>query len=660
MENWIRTVVFILFSSLGLLAQAQYALRDTIPLGEVLIKAKTHTGDVAAGVSTQRIDTLVMQQQMVGSVGELLASHTPVFIKSHGRGALATASIRGAGASHTAVLWNNIPINSPMTGQVDFSLLPVYFADQMELYYGGASLQNSNGALGGSIAIQSNPDWTPGVSAKLMQNLGQFQTWGSFGEVNFSKQKWNLRARIFYETSQNNYTYYQPANRTTDESGWLELKDAEGQKGGLLNELYYRINGNSVAGLKLWYQQSRRKLPALINSSVYRHHEKQDNNNLKLLAFYKHYGGRLTWELQTAWINDGLDYLLQNQAYNSNVFVTHYQSQNLTRSSITNYQSTLKLKHDWKLEWQVLGRYDRVEVDDLKTQQGYSREQSEFSGKLALHKTLGERWYFSALLRHLWIDSHWVKPIPSLGMEYLLSKEQNIRLKAHGSCNYHYPSLNDRYYVPGGNPQLKPEEGSSLDGGLHQQKTFGTLELEQSLGVYFSTISNWIQWTPSEYGYWMPTNYKMVFSRGMEYHLMLAKKLGPVQTHARLQYAWSPTTNESEDLAEGDASQGQQLIYIPRHSGSTWVYMQYKSLRFTWLTSYLGQRQTATVADDQFIPLSAYWLTNLSLGLQKSFPRMNVGLRLGVENLFNASYQNIKDRPMPMRNFSLLLKIDLK
>jgi iron complex outermembrane receptor protein len=660
MNIGLRTTVIIILSGFGLLAQAQYALRDTIPIGEVLIKAKTYSGDAAAGVSTQRIDTLVMQQQMVGSVGELLASHTPVFIKSHGRGALATASIRGAGASHTAVLWNNIPINSPMTGQVDFSLIPVYFADQMDLYFGGASLQNSSGALGGSIAIQSMPDWTPGITAKVMQNLGQFQTYGSFGEVNFSKQKWNLRTRIFYETSQNNYTYYQPANRTTDESGWLELKDAEGQKGGLLTELYYRVNNSSVAGVKLWYQQSERKLPALVNSSVYRHHEKQDDNNLKALAFYKHYGARLTWELQTAWLDDGLDYLLQNQASNSEAFVTHYQSQNLTRSSITNYQSSLKLKHDWKVEWQLLGRYDRVKVDDLKTQQGYSQEQTELSGKLALHKTLGERWYFSALMRQLMIDSHWVKPIPSLGMEYLLSKEQNIRLKAHGSRNYHYPSLNDRYYVPGGNPQLKPEEGTSIDGGLHQQKTLGTWELEQSLEVYYSSISNWIQWTPSEYGYWMPTNYKKVFSRGIAYHLMLAKKLGPVQTRARMQYAWSPTTNESDELAEGDAAHGQQLIYIPRHSGSSWFFMQYKSLRFTWLTSYLGQRQTATVADDQFIPLSAYWLTNLSLGLQKSFSRMNVGIRLGVENLFNTSYQNIKDRPMPMRNYSLLLKIDLK
>lgn len=40
-------------------------------------------------------------------------------------------------------------INNPMLGQVDFSLIPVWFVDQTELYHGGSSLQDGSGLWAG-------------------------------------------------------------------------------------------------------------------------------------------------------------------------------------------------------------------------------------------------------------------------------------------------------------------------------------------------------------------------------------------------------------------------------------------------------------------------------------------------------------------------------
>ena len=83
-----------------------------------------------AGMRETKVDSIVMMEKISSSLSDLLSENTPIFIKNNGRGALATASFRGTAASHTQVVWNGININSPMTGSVDFSLIPVYIIDR--------------------------------------------------------------------------------------------------------------------------------------------------------------------------------------------------------------------------------------------------------------------------------------------------------------------------------------------------------------------------------------------------------------------------------------------------------------------------------------------------------------------------------------------------
>mgnify|MGYP001769053340 CR=1 FL=1 len=77
-----------------------------------------------------------------------------------------------------------------------------------------------------------------------------------------------------------------------------------------------------------------------------------------------------------------------------------------------------------------------------------------------------------------------------------------------------------------------------------------------------------------------------------------------------------------------------------------------------WLTSYLGERQTATTNETDVFAEPAYWLTNFSLGTGWEGEHVKWAVRGKIDNLFNAGYSNLKDRPMPMRNYSILLKIE--
>ena len=110
--------------------QAQM-IYDTLLLEELEILATK--SDYSQTIKKTTLDTILKLDLANLDLGELLAAYTPIFIKSYGRGALATASFRGTGASHTQVLWNDFQINSPMLGQVDFSQVPNSFFDEAEL-----------------------------------------------------------------------------------------------------------------------------------------------------------------------------------------------------------------------------------------------------------------------------------------------------------------------------------------------------------------------------------------------------------------------------------------------------------------------------------------------------------------------------------------------
>ena len=95
---------------------------------------------------TTIFDSVVRSGSELTNLAGLLADNSVVFIKSYGRGGLATASFRGTAASHTQVLWNGFQITSPMLGQVDLSLVPAVFFDEAKLQYGGSPLEFIPGA----------------------------------------------------------------------------------------------------------------------------------------------------------------------------------------------------------------------------------------------------------------------------------------------------------------------------------------------------------------------------------------------------------------------------------------------------------------------------------------------------------------------------------
>lgn len=54
-------------------------------------------------------------------------------------------------------------------------------------------------------------------------------------------------------------------------------------------------------------------------------------------------------------------------------------------------------------------------------------------------------------------------PTPALFADYIVYRPANLTIKGSVARNHHFASLNDLYFLPGGNPDLKAEHGWSYD-----------------------------------------------------------------------------------------------------------------------------------------------------------------------------------------------------
>ena len=181
-----------------------YGVIDTV---QVVSQRVRHANEANAGAKVSRIDPEIMRANKTRSLAELLTDYTAIYIKSLGMGALSTASFRGASPSQTRVNWNGINITPPMSGTFDFSQIPVFFTDNVNLYYGSSHVKNGTGAIGGSVNLFTDPDWNAGVSGKALGEYGSYGTYTTGAQVNAGGVKSSFKTRLYYQHSDNNYTY---------------------------------------------------------------------------------------------------------------------------------------------------------------------------------------------------------------------------------------------------------------------------------------------------------------------------------------------------------------------------------------------------------------------------------------------------------------------
>lgn len=618
-----------------------------------------------AGMKRTKVDSLTLLEKINVSLSDLLSENTPIFIKNHGRGALATASFRGTAASHTTVTWNGLNINSPMTGMVDFSLIPVYLIDDINLKHGTASIADHSGGLGGSINIKNTVNWNDTLSLKYLQGIGSYLTFNEFLQFGIGNKKFQSKTRLYHNYSKNNYTFINHhIININPETGVYEYPldtnhQAAFKNCGLLQEFYFRFKDNHQLSAKYWGQYSDRSLP---RATSYEGPEdtninKQTDIDHNALIEWSHFSRKTKLAVQSGYVHKKLNYTLKNNVLGVGLIPTIYSEswQNCLNNKATcNYY----INDSWSLEGQLSANYYNVISRDSVKKTGYAQDRFELSAFLGIRKCFWERLSLNLMLRQEFVDKDFAPLIPFLGFDVKLLKKQYFILKGNIAKNYHQPTLNDLYWQPGGNPDLLPEKGYSMEAGLEYSWHNKVVNISSEITTYLSDIKNWIIWIPSFKGYWEPRNINKVLSKGLEANVTLELKFRRVSCKVSGNYAYTSSKNYGDPLVWGDESYGKQLVYIPLHSGNCLFNCSYKGFFITYQFNSYSERFTTSSNDvtrrDWLYP---YFMNDLFFGKDFKIKKVHLSAEVKIYNLFNETYHSILYRPMPKRNFLLQLMV---
>lgn len=624
-----RKLVVTLF----LLASYAVLAQDTIMLPTVEVDAEAIRRNQAEAAMELKMDTALLKRLNTITMSQLLIQHSPVFIKTYGPGGVATASFRGTTASHTLVLWNGFQINAPSLGQVDFSTIPVYMTEQVALKWGSGTSANSGG-LGGVINIDNNQHFGEGLILDLKQTYGSFNTFGSYITAGYSWASHLLRVKAYRASSDNDFEYN---NIGVIPHQVMKQKNGEYVDYGLMPEYQWRRR-NSLITIVSWNQWSDRNCPQIMpNVNNDNTKEYTENGYSRNFISYKNYWQTGKIEVKSAYFYEKQHYFLESYT-DIGTPVTQINSKNDANIFHQIADLNQDLYKSWKLNAKIQYDYEQVSSNNYKG----LKDRNILSFYAALTGNIVKPLDIRLTLRNDWVDWESKGFFPTATLSYSSLFVKGLKINAGYSHNYRNPSLNDLYWNPGGNPDLKPEDGRTFDGNISYARTFGGFSVESTLGTYYSNVNDWIQWVPTTYRYWVPENVETVVAYGVEAHLKLNYLYRDWKFSVSGNYVYSHTTDDS----------GQQLIYIPLHHANAFAEVKWKTWNMTYTMEYTGERKTSMNANEFYgFQLNPYTLQHVSLG--KQIKRFYAEFR--INNIFDVEYMAVLWRPMPGRSYEISL-----
>jgi vitamin B12 transporter len=623
-----------------------------------------------AGQKKTKIDKVYKDLYESQSLANLLAQQSSVFVKSYGVNSMATLSLRGASAAQSSVLWNGVPILNPALGVADLSILRTGLFNDVSIQYGSSAALFGSGNVGGALVLD---DEQAGFYKQKKISLGL--GYGSYGQLdgNIKAVYQNSKVRIgvsgFYQKATNDFDY------TDTKGNEQKLSNASLKGAGGLFTADYNLNKKGDRQkekiyLKVWLQQYDREIPAALfeQYSV----KKQTDNSLRTLVGWERRNYRSSWYAKGAYSREYLHYQDSLVSLNNENVVQQYYQETGWSYSLNDPDKANKTFHHFLMVYAPL-QYAVASGENI------SSKESQFRPALVAayrYAGLQNKLLFNAALRQEWVNGSAAPLLPGIGGSWRIADHETVsrnsivklQLNANLQRTYRIPTLNELYYFPGGNINLKPEQGWSEDGGYAfvygtqllsepiRSKGLGThrFVFTHEVSLFNRNIQDWIYWLGGSI--WTPYNIAKVHSRGMETNNKIEVVVGEVKLHAGMNYTYVLSTTE-ESYLPGDGSVGKQIPYTPRYNIQGNLGLQWMDRLFVnYNQTYTGYRFVTT---DESQYLKPYAAANIQASYSFYGTHKFVTLSLMLQNVFDARYEVVNGRPMPGRNFLLQAKVGL-
>ncbi|WP_035564963.1 TonB-dependent receptor [Hymenobacter sp. IS2118] len=619
-------------------------------LAEVRVRA---VGPERFAVGSRRfeLDSAVLAQYRGANLADVLQARTPLILKNYGPGQLATIALRGTSAQHTAVLWNGLNIMLPTLGQNDFALLPVGANTRVSVQPGPAAALYGSGAVGGAVLLNNDPDWRPGVRGSMQADAGSFGLLGGSLEARAATPTVAVRVAASYRQAHNNYSYL--LREARGPVRYTLRNAALRHQWSISPDVAWRVGAAGEVTAAAWLTDADREIQSGVNVTGTQARERDQSR--RLVLGYRHVAARRQWAVRGAWFEDIIDYRDGGAPSNSRVRTTQMQAEH---TAALGARGSLRLGAEAQHFAALVGGYGSQTITENRAA-AFALLRYDPQPALRL----------SANLRQAALPAGLAPLTPTVGLEWDLlrtdndslsySLTQSLTAKASAARSYRAPTLNERYWLPGGNPNLRSESGFGAEAGLRHRLGWGrATTLETELTVFRQDVDDWVQWLPATgTGIWSPRNLRQVRSQGLEASMALRQRRGRYTGGAQLAYHLTDTRKTQGTAADSDPV-GVQLAFVPLHQASFSTDHRWRDWLLSGTLAFTSFRYINASGDD-FLPGTG--LLGATVGRTLPGPACTSLLVLvQAANLLNQAYDSYPGRPAPPRTVGGSLRVSWK
>ena len=599
-----------------------------------------------------RIISVIEKDQIdaapVNSLQDLLEYALSVDIRQRGtHGVQADVSVRGGSFDQTLILLNGINLSDPQTGHHNFNL-PVSFKSikRIEVLEGPAARVYGPNAFAGAINIVTEPSDNDALGIDLSYGEHQLR------DINLSANKqlgklsnylaFNNKASDGYieNTDFETYNLFYHGRLKTD-AGRLDMQAGFSNKAFGANSFYTPAYPNQFEETKTTFASVKFDTGNKVHftPTLYwrRHQDRFELFRDEPASWYKGHNYHMTDVLGTSlnsWFTNALG---------KTAFGAEFRSENIW-SNVLGEPMEEPIDVPGEDGQQFTNSHSRTTVS-------FFGEHTFYIGQLTVSGGAMANWISD--LNYEW------NIYPGVDLSYQVSDP--VKLYASFNKSLRMPTFTDLYYngpTNKGNPSLKPERSTTIEGGVKWNTDF----LHLQTGYYHRVGKDLIDWVrESEDFLWETRNLTEISSNGIEFiaSLDVPAMIGQPFFIRKINtnYAYNSLNKAQSDFLSNYVLDNLKHKLVLSVDHQIW-----KNLQASWNFRFQDRNGSyAQFEDKAYVGEANYesfWLTDLKVYWKTE----RLQLSCSVANLFDQQYVDLGNIAQPGRwiSFGLNYQIELK
>jgi iron complex outermembrane receptor protein len=241
--------------------------------------------------------------------------------------------------------------------------------------------------------------------------------------------------------------------------------------------------------------------------------------------------------------------------------------------------------------------------------------------------------------------------LPALDVKFKFYK--NISAIMDVSRVYRNPTLNDRFWQPGGNINIKTESGWNNSAGIEISNKKERWIYKLQAAYFYTLMNNEIVWTPSDLGLYTAQNVNQSISNGIRAFANISRQWKKSAINLWMNASYGNYLVKQSATSD----KFKNKVYTPHEIYKWGITYNYQKLQLNYYGSYSGY---TFVTIDNSSWRNPFLLHDISLSYSMEIKNSMLQFYVGSKNMLDANYQIVKYRPMPGRSYQVGMHVILK